>query len=248
MESCGSHRETAGGVPDVATGPRRRSDARTCGPCDDGTAGTVEGQEVAMRSESTSRGRVASALVVLLVLGSWLAPSVAWAAGRVALVVGNGAYGAIGALPNPGNDAADVSAALGRLGFDVTTVRDADRVGMNEALRVFTRESAGADVALVFLRGARPGGGRRELPRPGGRAPGTGQRRAVRDGGAGRRAGGDNRCVAAGGDPGCCPGRPSGAFEAYGHIGPGSLGVALGRAAGIRDVAGFFGWRGSNAE
>ncbi|MDE0004562.1 MAG: SUMF1/EgtB/PvdO family nonheme iron enzyme [Rhodospirillaceae bacterium] len=37
--------------------------------------------------------------------------------------------------------------------FDVTTVRDADRVGMNEALRVFTRESAGADVALVFYAG-----------------------------------------------------------------------------------------------
>ena len=106
-----------------------------------------------MRSESTSRWRVASALVVLLALGSWLAPSVAWAAGRVALVVGNGAYGAIGALPNPGNDAGDVSAALGRLGFDVTTVRDVDRVGMNEALRVFTRESAGADVALVFYAG-----------------------------------------------------------------------------------------------
>ena len=46
-----------------------------------------------------------------------------------------------------------MSAALGRLGFDVTTVRDADRVGMNEALRVFTRESAGADVALVFYAG-----------------------------------------------------------------------------------------------
>ena len=35
-----------------------------------------------------------------------------------------------------------MAAALGRLGFDVTTVRDADRVAMNEALRAFTRESA----------------------------------------------------------------------------------------------------------
>ena len=53
------------------------------------------------------------------------------------------AHAGIGALPNPGNDATDVTAALGRLGFLVTTVRDADRVGMTEALRVFTRESAG---------------------------------------------------------------------------------------------------------
>ena len=82
-----------------------------------------------------------------------LASPAALAAGRVALVVGNSAYAAIGALPNPGNDATDVAAALGRLGFDVTTVRDADRVGMSEALRIFTRESAGADVSLVFYAG-----------------------------------------------------------------------------------------------
>ena len=106
-----------------------------------------------MRSESMFRKRERLTLVALLALGTWLAPSTAAAAGRVALVVGNGAYGAIGTLPNPGNDAADVASALGRLGFDVTTVRDADRVGLNEALRGFTRESAGADVALVFYAG-----------------------------------------------------------------------------------------------
>ena len=75
------------------------------------------------------------------------------AAGRVALVVGNGTYAAIGALPNPGNDAADMASALGRLGFDVTTVRDADLAGMNESLRLFARASAGADVAVVFYAG-----------------------------------------------------------------------------------------------
>ncbi len=80
------------------------------------------------------------------------APS-ALAAGRAALVVGNGTYAAIGALPNAGNDAADMAAALGRLGFDVRTVRDADLVGMNESLRLFARASAGADVAVVFYAG-----------------------------------------------------------------------------------------------
>ena len=106
-----------------------------------------------MRSESTSRRQAVLALVVLLALGAWLAPSAASAVGRVALVVGNGAYGEIGTLPNPGNDAADVAAALGRLGFEVTTVRDADRAGLTAALRVFARRSAGADVSLVFYAG-----------------------------------------------------------------------------------------------
>ena len=107
----------------------------------------------AMRCESTCRRRTLWALAGLLAFGLAIAPAAASAAGRVALVVGNGAYAEIGALPNPGNDAADVAAALRRLGFDVTTVRDADRVDMNEALRAFTRESVGADVALVFYAG-----------------------------------------------------------------------------------------------
>ena len=81
------------------------------------------------------------------------APWEATAAGRVALVVGNGTYAHIGRLPNPGNDAVDMAAALRRLGFDVTTVRDADRNAMTDALRVFTRESAGADMSLVFYAG-----------------------------------------------------------------------------------------------
>ena len=90
-------------------------------------------------------------LLAVIVVASW--STRALAAGRVALVVGNGTYAHIGRLPNPGNDAADMSAALRRLGFEVTTVRDADRVALSEALRVFTRESAGADVSLVFYAG-----------------------------------------------------------------------------------------------
>ena len=91
--------------------------------------------------------------LMLLVAGLAALPRPATAAGRVALVVGNGTYAAIGALPNPGNDAGDMAAALGRLGFEVTTVRDADLAGMNEALRLFARSSAGADVAVVFYAG-----------------------------------------------------------------------------------------------
>ena len=99
------------------------------------------------------RRSVRSFFVGLLVSLAIASVSVAHAAGRVALVVGNSTYSAIGPLPNPGNDAADMSAALRRLGFDVTTVLDADRGELTEALRTFTRASAGADVSLVFYAG-----------------------------------------------------------------------------------------------
>ena len=56
-------------------------------------------------------------------------------------------------LPNPDNDARDMSAVLRRLGFDVTTEFDADRVELTDALRRFTRRSAGADVSLVIYAG-----------------------------------------------------------------------------------------------
>ena len=66
-------------------------------------------------------------------------PTVVLADGRVALMVGNSTYAHIGRLPNPDNDARDISAALRRLGFEVTTELDADRVELTEALRAFTR-------------------------------------------------------------------------------------------------------------
>ena len=90
---------------------------------------------------------------VLLAFVLLAAPWPASAAGRVALVVGNSTYEHIGRLPNPANDAADLSAALRRLGFDVTVAQDAGRTALTEALRAFTRRSAGADVALVFYAG-----------------------------------------------------------------------------------------------
>ena len=99
--------------------------------------------------------RIAKLGVVLLLVVIVVAarPSGEQAAGRVALVVGNSTYAHVGRLPNPGNDAEDVSAALRRLGFEVTTVRDAGRVELNDALRAFTRASAGVDVSLVFYAG-----------------------------------------------------------------------------------------------
>ena len=96
---------------------------------------------------------VRSLVVAVLVFVVFAVPAVVLADGRVALVVGNSTYDHIGRLPNPDNDARDMSAALRRLGFEVTTELDADRVELTEALRAFTRRSAGADVSLVFYAG-----------------------------------------------------------------------------------------------
>ena len=96
---------------------------------------------------------VRSLVAVVVAIVFLVAPTVVFADGRVALVVGNSTYAHIGRLPNPDNDARDISAALRRLGFEVTTELDADRVELTEALRAFTRQSAGADVSLVFYAG-----------------------------------------------------------------------------------------------
>ena len=138
--------------PDLcAQGSPRR---RRCGCCDDG--GRTSGGRawrLKMGTDSTLSRRAVRVNALVLAVGLFAVPTAGQAAGRVALVVGNSAYAAIGTLPNPGNDAADMAAALRRLGFEVTTALDADRVELNDVLRAFTRQSAGADVSLVFYAG-----------------------------------------------------------------------------------------------
>ena len=99
------------------------------------------------------RMQLARLVVVSLVLVQFASAAVALAAGRVALVIGNSTYDHIGRLPNPENDAVDMAATLRRLGFEVTTELDADRVELTDALRAFTRRSAGPDDSLVFYAG-----------------------------------------------------------------------------------------------
>lgn len=76
----------------------------------------------------------------------------AWAQ-RVALVIGNGAYREAPALANPAADARGMAAALDRLGFATELVIDADRAGMEAAIRRFGEAAAGAEAALVFYAG-----------------------------------------------------------------------------------------------
>lgn len=72
---------------------------------------------------------------------------------RVALVIGNGAYINAPALVNPSNDARDMAAALGRLGFEVVPVINGDHRAMLEGLSQFGRAAEGVDVALLFYAG-----------------------------------------------------------------------------------------------
>ena len=99
--------------------------------------------------------RAAIAACAMLWFGQVVFPSVLSAQERLlALVVGNSSYPtALGALSNPSNDARDVAAALGRLGFSTTTVLDAKLTELNGALGAFAGRTRGADVAVVFYAG-----------------------------------------------------------------------------------------------
>jgi uncharacterized caspase-like protein len=76
-----------------------------------------------------------------------------FAQNRIALVVGNSTYSNVPALPNPANDAADVSQSLQRLGFSVTTLPDAKFDALRRALIDFGRAARGADMAVLFFAG-----------------------------------------------------------------------------------------------
>jgi hypothetical protein len=75
------------------------------------------------------------------------------AAGKVALVIGNGAYAHANFLPNPANDAARMAEALTGLGFTVVSGMDLDRAGMEAKLREFVAQLPGAEIALFFYAG-----------------------------------------------------------------------------------------------
>jgi hypothetical protein len=77
----------------------------------------------------------------------------AFAQSRVALIIGNAGYRHVPALANPTNDATDMAASLGRLGFAVTRIDNADYDGMRRALLDFSHRARGAEVAAVFFAG-----------------------------------------------------------------------------------------------
>ena len=98
--------------------------------------------------------RLTSAAAMAAVLGlTWVGASPALAAQRVALVIGNATYAHAPALSNPLNDATDVGAALGRLGFAVTRLDNADRASLWRGLQEFALAASASEVAVVFYAG-----------------------------------------------------------------------------------------------
>ena len=72
---------------------------------------------------------------------------------RIALVIGNGAYAHVKALPNPANDARAIAKSLRDIGFTVAEGRDLDRETMQKTIRDFLLQAARAQVALVYYAG-----------------------------------------------------------------------------------------------
>ena len=92
-------------------------------------------------------------LCLIVLLAFFGNSAAAWAERRVALVIGNSAYRNTLALPNPGHDAADIAAALKRVGFAVIEAHDLDKRGMDDAFKAFAREASDADAALFYYSG-----------------------------------------------------------------------------------------------
>lgn len=91
--------------------------------------------------------RYLATCVILICAGT------AWADERVALVIGNSEYQVAEALPNPVNDATDMTLALENLGFDVLVGLDLTHEEMAQIIADFGARAATSDVALVFYAG-----------------------------------------------------------------------------------------------
>jgi len=72
---------------------------------------------------------------------------------RVALVIGNGSYAHVTALPNPTNDARAIAKNLRDIGFAVTEGINLDRNDMQSTIHDFLREAAQSQIAVVYYAG-----------------------------------------------------------------------------------------------
>jgi len=100
------------------------------------------------------RARSVLLFAVALLCGLFATNGDAFAAKRVALVIGNSAYQNVAALPNPANDAASVADMFKNAGFDTVDLRrDVGSLDMRRALRDFYDKAASADIAVVYYAG-----------------------------------------------------------------------------------------------
>jgi hypothetical protein len=92
--------------------------------------------------------------LISLALAFCLASHGAQAGKRVALILGNSGYQNVTALANPANDAAAMAEMFRKASFDVVdSRRDLKYMEMRRALRDFTEQARGADIAVIYFAG-----------------------------------------------------------------------------------------------
>lgn len=77
----------------------------------------------------------------------------AWAAQRVALIIGVSKYDKVPPLVNPAKDAKLVQTTLQKLGFQVTTLTDPNRIQLLEGLGAFEEAAKGSEAAVIYYAG-----------------------------------------------------------------------------------------------
>jgi uncharacterized caspase-like protein len=107
-----------------------------------------------MRIRRLIRAAAATALTLGLGGCSLLGPPTPPAGQRVALVMGNAAYANMPSLANPGNDVDDICAALKKLGFSTTCLKNLrDRAAFDAAVRSYVEQISSGGVGVVYYSG-----------------------------------------------------------------------------------------------
>lgn len=97
-------------------------------------------------------GRRWRAVLIAVVLNA-AAVHGAWAAQRVALIVGVSKYEKVPSLANPAKDAKLVQATLEKLGFKVQVLQDPNRLQLIEGLGAFEEAARDSEAAVVYYAG-----------------------------------------------------------------------------------------------
>jgi uncharacterized caspase-like protein len=101
--------------------------------------------------QNTTRKILAFSPAALLCCLVFAAP--AYAAKRVALVIGNNAYENVPALQKALNDSEAISQELAKLGFDVVSAENVGRRAMSRALVELESKIESGDTALIYFAG-----------------------------------------------------------------------------------------------
>jgi Caspase domain len=95
-----------------------------------------------------------AAAVGATILAMVVAPDVAWAEKRVALIIGNSSYQTVPQLPNPSRDANSVARMFKDAGFETVETRlDVGNLEFKRAIRRFETTADQADIAVVYYAG-----------------------------------------------------------------------------------------------